>query len=242
MVWLVSCIRSVRDDHLIVYYNGNIITKINDSYNRLKYGEFEGNRVSHMFDDEAKIQETYDDRIFNCFYKDETMQIRKAEELCDTIKNKNKDDYIELFKDHYYQVHKTEIISGLVKDSFGGRVKVVGDDYVIDDRFMVDSQATAHFRVRTNKRVKMTDELGNDMTKRIRKKQWEFLCIVAKMYGRGKKSIKTKIGLIELDAKLMEIMAKINFLLYPSITDSTFMGQLPEWLSKTLKAEKEAKV
>ena len=237
-----SCIRSVRDDHLIVYYNGKIITKINDSYNRLKYGEFMGNRVSHVFDDEAKIQETYDDRIFNCFYKEESMQIRKAEELCDTIKNKNKDDYIELFKDHYYQVHKTEIISGLIKDSFGDRVKVMGDDYIIDDRFMVDSNATAHFRVRTNKRVKMTDELGNDMTKRIRKKQWEFLCIVVKTHGRGKKSIKTKIGLIELDSKLLEIIAKIIFLLRPNITDSVFVGQLPEWLSKTLKAEKEANV
>ena len=82
---MCSCIRSVRDDHLVVYYNGKIMTKINDTYNNLKYGKYDGNRIFYKFNDEAEVQETYDDRIFNCTYKEETMQVRKSEKICKSI-------------------------------------------------------------------------------------------------------------------------------------------------------------
>ena len=221
-----SCIRSVRDDHLIVYYNGIIMTKINDSYNRLKYGEFMGNRVAHHFDDEAHVQETYDDRIFNCFYKGERMQIRIADKLCDTIVSKSKEEYIILFKTCFYEAHKIEILTGLVRDSYGDRVKMKPDNsFVIDDRFMVDEHGTAHYLKR-----------GKNNNAR-----WEHLCIVVKERSSSKK-IKTKIGLVEIDSKLLEILAKINFLLYPNVNDTVFTNQLPEWLTKTMISEREVKV
>jgi hypothetical protein len=72
-----------------------------------------------------------------------------------------------------------------------------------------------------------------------RDKRWKFLCIVVKGSPR-KKGIKTKIGIVELDEKLLEILAKINFLINPTLNDSIFTSQLPEWLSKTLKDEREA--
>ena len=221
-----SCIRSVRDDHLIVYFNGIIMTKINDSYNRLKYGEFMGNRVAHNFDDEAYVQETYDDRIFNCVYKGERMQIRIADKLCDTIVGRNKEEYIILFKSCFYEAHKIEILTGLVKDSFGDRVKMKPDDsFVIDDRFMVDTHATAHYLKRS---------------KAWKDDKWSHLCIVAKAVS--KKKIKTRVGMVEIDVKLLEILAKINFLLYPNVKDTIFTNQLPEWLMKSLVAEQEVKV
>ena len=228
---MCSCIRSVRDDHLIVYYDGKIMTKINDSYNNLKYGKYDGNRIFYKFDDEAEIQETYDDRIFNCTYKGETMQVRKSEDICKAIKNQNLDDYEIVFKETYYEIHKIELITDLVKRSYGERVKLRNDDtFVIDDRFMVDSNATAHY----GKRAKKFNSISWD-------KRWEFLCIVVKGRPR-KKSIKTKIGLVELDTKLLEILAKINFLINPTMTDGVFVSQLPEWLTKTIKAEREAGV
>ena len=225
---MCSCIRSVRDDHLIVYYNGKIMTKINDSYNNLKYGKYDGNRIFYKFNDEAEVQETYDDRIFNCIYKGETMQVRKSERICEAINNANIDDYEIVFKETYYEIHKIELITGLVKRSYGERVKLMNDDsFVIDDRFMVDSNATAHFS-------KRGQNIKED-------KRWEFLCIVVKGRPR-KKSIKTKIGLVELDEKLLEILSKIQFLLYPNMTDGVFTSQLPEWLTKTMTAEREAGV
>ena len=160
---MCSCIRSVRDDHLIVYYNGKIMTKINDSYNQLKYGKYEGNRIFYKFNDEAEVQETYDDRIFNCKYKDETMQVRKSEDICNAINNDNLDDYAIVFKETYYAIHRIELITGLVKRSYGERVKLTNDEtFVIDDRFMVDSKATAHYGTKSSN------------------KNWKFLCIVAK--------------------------------------------------------------
>ena len=221
---MCSCIRSVRDDHLIVYYNGKIMTKINDSYNNLKYGKYDGNRIFYKFDDEAMIQETYDDRIFNCTYKGETMQVRKSEKICESILDNSIDNYAVVFKETYYEIHKIELITGLIKRSYGERVKLRNDDsFVIDDRFMVDSNATAHY------------------SKKSKKDSWEFLCIVVKGRPR-KKSIKTKIGLVELDEKLLEILSKIQFLLYPNMTDGVFTSQLPEWLTKTMTAEREAGV
>ena len=225
---MCSCIRSVRDDHLIVYYNGKIMTKINDSYNNLKYGKYDGNRIFYKFNDEAEVQETYDDRIFNCIYKGETMQVRKSENICEAINNDNLDDYALVFKETYYEIHKIELITDLVKRSWGERVKLRNNDtFVIDDRFMVDDKATAHY----SKRGKNVRE----------DKRWTFLCIVVKGRPR-KKSIKTKIGLVELDEKLLEILSKINFLLYPNMNDHVFISQLPEWLMKTMTAEREVGV
>ena len=221
---MCSCIRSVREDHLVVYYNGKIMTKINDSYNNLKYGQYEGERIHFEFNDEAKIDETYDDRIFNCTYKGETMQVRRSEKICESINNNNLDDYAIIFKETYYEIHKIELITDLVKRSYGERVKLRDNNtFEIDDRFMVDDKATAHYGSK-----------GSD-------KRWKFLCIVVKGTQR-KKGIKTKIGVVELDEKLLEILAKINFLINPNITDSIFISQLPDWLSKTLTDEREAGV
>ena len=229
---MCSCIRSVRDDHLIVYYNGKIMTKINDSYNNLKYGKYDGNRIFYKFDDEAMIQETYDDRIFNCTYKGETMQVRKSEKICESILDNNVDSYATVFKETYYEIHRIELITDLVKRSYGERVQLKNDNtFVIDDRFMVDDKATAHYG-KKGQSHKHTAE---------KDKRWEFLCIVVKGRPR-KKSIKTKIGLVELDEMLLHILAKINFLLYPTMTDTVFTSQLPEWLSKTIKAEEETGV
>ena len=228
----MNCIRSVRDDHLVVYFNGKIMTKINDSYNNLKYGKYEGNRIFYKFNDEAEVQETYDDRIFNCRYKDETMQVRKSEDICKAINNDNLDDYTIVFKETYYEIHRIELITDLVKRSYGERVQLMNDDtFVVDGRFMVDSKGTAHYLKRGQNRKHTMDT----------DKRWEFLCIVVKGRPR-KKAIKTKIGLVELDEKLLEILAKINFLINPNIRDSVFTSQLPEWLTKTMTAEMEAGV
>jgi hypothetical protein len=208
------------------------MTKINDTYNNLKYGKYEGNRIFYKFNDEAEVQETYDDRIFNCMYKNETMQVRKSEKICESILDNNVDSYATVFKETYYEIHRIELITNLIKLSYGERVKLKNDNtFEIDDRFMVDENATAHYSKR-GQRHKHTDD--ND-------KRWEFLCIVVKGNPR-KKSIKTKIGLVELDAKLLEILAKINFLVNPIITDTVFTSQLPEWLTKTMIAEREAGV
>jgi hypothetical protein len=154
------------------------------------------------------------------------MQVRKSEDICNAINNDNLDDYAIVFKETYYAIHKIELITDLVKRSYGERVQLKNDNtFVVDDRFMVDDKASAHYSKR-----------NKDSGKR-----WEYLCIVVKGRPR-KKAIKTKIGLVELDEKLLEILTKINFLINPNIMDSVFTSQLPDWLSKTLIDEREAGV
>ena len=231
-----------RDDHILVYKDGTVITKINDSYNKLKYSSYNGNRIYYKFDDKNEIHETYDDRIFNCMCNGQRMQIRDADGLCDVIKTEDMVGFVELFKDHYYKEHRDELLRELIEGSFKGRVEMkkhlahgVKDKgynpkelmeagkhniVVVDGRFMVDEHGTAHtLRTYGGKRDK-----------------WDHLCIVVKGHMR-QRGIKTEVGVIQLDSQLLQILAKVNFLLNPDIKDKIFMGQLPDWLVKTLIAE-----
>ena len=249
---------SVREDHILVYKDGTVQTKINDSYNKLKYGKYDGNRIFYKFEDGILVQETYDDRIFNCQYSGMKIQIRKADELCNVITCRDKTGFIELFKDCYYEDHREELLNDMVRDSFGSRVimrkrasnDVHDKDYnpldissgdkiiVIDDRFMVDQHATAHFLKQWSKEK---TQLSNHNWRGSKKSRWEHLCIVVQG-GLRSKGIKTDIGIIKLDSKILEILAKINYLLHPNVKDTVFMGQLPDWLSKMLIAEHKAGV
>jgi len=219
---------SERDDHLIIYNDGTILSRINDEYNRLKFKHYEGNRIFYKFSDDAHVQETYDDRIFNCIYNGETLQIREANDLAKVIKEHDADEYANLFKRCYYAHHKTRLIKELVANSFNTfseRVRLTSDErFIIDDRFMVDQHATAH--------------VYGTATDKKKNEHWKFLCIVVKSLRA--KRVRTPIGEIELDTKLVEILAKINFLLKPKTTDNVFMSQLPKSLqTRLIREEKE---
>ena len=100
-------IRTKRDEY---------VHRPNDSYNKLKYGTFQANRIFHEWDSEARVEETFNERIFNCIYKEERLQLRKANDICKAILTKSKEDYVELFKSNYYNLHKTELLDSLIND------------------------------------------------------------------------------------------------------------------------------
>ena len=56
-----------RDGLYIIMRNNKVETVIKDTYSQLKYKTYNGNRIFYDFGDGLKIQETYDDRIFNCY-------------------------------------------------------------------------------------------------------------------------------------------------------------------------------
>ena len=222
-----------RKQALIVYKDGKIISKINDDYNRLKYNMFNGNRIFKKWDKDNKLTETYDDRIFNAVHKDKTVQIHGgyANRLASAVKENDVEEYEKLFKECYYIWHKTDIIKKVIDNSFNGygdRVRQTPNkNFVIDERFMVDEHGVAHY--------------GNDGKNKARRQtkdpRWNFLCIVVKRVGR---KLVTHDGLeIELDSKMVEILAKINFLLYAEYhtNDSIFMNQLPPKISSQVKCE-----
>jgi len=207
---------SQRDNHLIIYNHGEVMSKINDSYNKLKYYAYGGNRIFFKWSDESEIQETYDDRIFNCTYKGKTIQIRDSNELCDAIKDKDETAYATVFKKSWLEENKSQLIGNLVKNSFGDRVTMNRDgSYIVDNMFMVDKNASAHVRI------------GG-------KNKWKYLCVVVKRLHKKKLDL-GEIGKVELEPKLIEILAKINFLLHPKLKDRIFMQQLPKEIKEELQ-------
>ena len=218
-----------RDSSLVIFEAGKIKSLPNNTYNQVKYRDFKGERIMYEFDDDCYVHETYDNGIFNAFVKDETMQIRDSETICQSILDHKKtgdvDKFNEVFKKLYFKQHKAELMQEMI-NVFGDRVKTHTSTskenpithYVIDDRFMVDDKGVSHY-IDKNKR-------------------WKFLCTVAQGH-LSNITISTKIGTIELKSKELEIMGKIGFLLSPDINDNVFLHQLPENLQNVLKAEVE---
>jgi len=217
-----------RQKALIIYQDGKMISKINDEYNRLKYNKYDGNRIFYKWNDDNEISETYDDRIFNANHKDKTLQIHggHANDIASAIQSHDVELFEKLFKECYYVFHKTQIIEGIINNTFnrfGKRVRQTRNrQFIIDERFMVDEHGVAH--------------TGNDSKK---KNKWKFLCIVAKRLG--KKIVKHDGIEITLDTKMVEIMAKVNFLYNAEYhtNDSVFMNQLPSKISSQVKREAE---
>ena len=214
-----------RDNTLILFDSGKVVTVPNTLYNQVKYRDFKGDRISYHFNDDMYIQETYDNGIFNAFINEETLNIRDSVALCECIKehqnNNNSEKYELLFKKLYLRENKDKIMKEMIS-VFGERVDMrTRDDkttYVIDDRFMVDDHGVSHYK----------SDVGH----------WKFLCTVAQG-NLSKMSISTKIGDIELESTELTIMGKIGFLLAPDINDHVFFHQLSDKMQDVLKAEVE---
>jgi len=218
------------EQHLVLHLNdGRVDTVINDKYSKLKYGQYQGNRIFYRFEDGIEIAETYDERIFNCTYNGDTVQFRSKDsnKLCDIISQQSKLLYIELYKEIYFEKHRTELLNDLMINSYDGRVIAQNDgSFVVDNVFMINSHGQAFFI----------------SSKRSKNPQWEPLCIVVRGV-LNTKMIQTKVGSIEFDTTLLTIMYKIDYLVSPTIEATTghinnvFMSQLPNWLQKQVELE-----
>lgn len=212
-----------RQDQLIVLdLNGKVDTKPKTEYFLLKFKDFDGDRIFYQFSKDSWIQETYNDGIFNCVYKSERMQIRTANRIAFCINwhknNKNAQlglkPFEELFKKNFTKHIQLDVLKSILKP-FEHRLKYHDDGIEIDDRFFVNKNAQAHF-----------------------KKQgiYESLCIVADGYLENF-DVESKIGEIEINAKTLEIVAKVMFLIKPDITDGVFFDQLTKELQEELRRD-----
>ena len=205
-----------RDGLFIVMVEGKVKTIVSDSYSQLKYKTYNGNRIFYDFGDGFKIQETYDDRIFNCYLNDVVINIRDGNRIAEFVLDNNKSGYERFIKEHYIEQHRTELLDKVIA-TFDDRVVKVKDGYVVDDMFKVDNKGTSYFAT----------GMGTlDDT-------WKFLCTVAQGNIR-KMSIDSEVGLLELDTTCMTILAKIGFFCNPNVHDSIFMNQLPQKIQKLL--------
>ena len=138
--------------HLIIHTeDGRVDTVINDSYTKLKYGQYEGNRIFYKeFGDGIDIAETYDERIFNCTYNGETIQVRDthSNELSDIITQESKLLYIELYKSIYFEKHKTELLDIISKSNKKGLRIPPGINAELGYIFLLQEQDTCQGELR----------------------------------------------------------------------------------------------
>jgi hypothetical protein len=229
-------IKAKRDTHHnIRKQNDEYVHRPNDSYNIVKYGTYQANRIFFSFDDEARVEETYNERIFNCYYKykgkEQLLQLRNANEICDHIINKDKESFIELFKDNYYKLHKEALLNGLIQNNniLKDRVKIEkSGDYIVDDVFKVDSHANTY--VMERHRIK-------DSKRLIR---WQNLCTTIPNKNKERTIHTKEIGDVEVDEATLRCLGKIFGLVQPHTWDSVVWGQIPKWLKKIYKDELEA--
>ena len=209
-----------RDGLYIIMRDNKVETVIKDTYSQLKYKTYNGNRIFYDFGDGLKIQETYDDRIFNCYLNEVILNIRDGKKVAEFILDKNKSGYEQYVKEHYIEQHRTELLDKIIA-TFNDRVTKVKDGYEVDGMFKVDNKGTSYYKT---------------------ERDWHFLCTVAQGNIR-KMSIDSEVGLLELDTTCMTILAKIGFFCNPNVTDRVFMNQLPNKIQKFLiDQDKEDKI
>ena len=229
----MSMIIAKRDDHIIIRTKRDeYVHRPNDSYNIVKYGTYQANRIFFTWDKECRVEETYNERIFNCYYKGQLLQLRKANDICEAILSKDKEVFIDLFKKNYYDLNKAQLLQGLVDDNstLKGRVKRMTqapycDDFLVDDVFKVDSHANTY--VLETHYIKKTK----------RNKSWRNLCTVIKATNMPKTLRTQNIGEVEIDKRTLDCLSKIVGLITPMLWDQVIWEQIPRWLQKIYKSE-----
>jgi len=232
----MSMIIAKRDTHIIIRNKRDeYVHRPNDSYNVLKYESFEGNRVMHTFDSECKVEETYNERIFNCYCiydgKEQLLQLRNANDICGYILNEDKESFIKLFKEKFYDLNKAQLLQGLIDNNstLKGRVRrTKNDDFIVDECFKVDSHANTY--VLESHYIKKTK----------REKKWRNLCTVVPKTIKKMNIYTKEIGNVEVDQATLRCLTKIFGLIQPHTWDSVIWNQIPNWLKRIYKDELEA--
>ncbi len=212
-------ILEVRPEQVICDVDGVITTRPNSPYYSLRYFKYDSKRIAYTFSERSYVQETYDDRIFNCFCNGKRIQLRQdlSDKLAAAINHHemygNLRDYEELFKMAFEEQPVWYIIEKYLNNIEG--VERTREGFIIYDSFKIDYKGNAW--------VERQSENG--------KERWNSLCIV--MQGHATKaessSLPDEMGeMVEVNALTMTILAKIVFLLNPDMEDAVFIGQLSE--------------
>ena len=205
-------------NHLtIMNDDGKIEMVANDEYYHLKYDTAnldkrdEDNRIFHYYTKTQKIQETYNDKIFNLMFSGVILQSRQEEanRICQFINDNDCSSYMKYCGDKYQVLNCKDLIRKLLF-VYADRLKFRKKGIVVDDNFMVCYDGSAMY---------------------MYGRHWHSLCLVVDGYIRDK-LIDTAVGVIRMSRLLQTIMGKIGFCLKPNIRDSVFMNQLPNNLKR----------
>ena len=216
-------------DDQIRYLDRNGILKVepNSPYFQLKILHAKGRRIKYTFEKGIRVQETFNEMVFNAEYRGEITQIRPnyADMLCQAIMDHKEtgdlSGFDHVFSANYSKVYNKKIIEGVLRQ-YGERVKVIDDGFVIDDLFIVDRNGSA-WVYKDNQKQKIGRGAGNS------------LCLVVNTLPPNQYTDDNSM----IDKNTMTVLAKIWFLLNPNLKDNVFMDQLPEEHKEILKRNDE---
>ena len=200
--------------------DGKVITVANDDYYHLKYDMVNidkrdnTDRIYHNFTETQKIQETYNNKIFNLMFNGVIIQSRQEEagKICKMIINNDIDYYLEYCHSRYQVINCQDIVKKLLC-IYNDRIDYTKRGIIVDKIFKIGYDGSAHVKIYGSK--------------------WKSLCLVADGYIRDKQ-IDTAIGRVNMSRTLQTILAKIGFCLKPNDRDRIFMEQLPHKLRRVI--------
>jgi hypothetical protein len=242
---LVTILEHRNDMYVLLFRSSNkVVTVPATPYNTLKYEHFGGNRIAYRFNAEMEIQETYNDGVFNCTYRDMSMQIRSHDVLAVAVMEHmhylKPSLYESLFREEYEKLHQVDLLKYMLA-GYRDRVRVVTmtqtgssnnnssnnscsdmDVYIDDGLFKIDAHGNAHV-------LSFDNENDGEVYKKI--------CIVA--HGNMQCSnVDTPVGPVRMNEQTVTTLAKAMFLLDPNLDDEVFTRQLPQYVLDELKARK----
>ena len=202
------CILEKRSDKYIIQTESGVSTVPRTAYFEIKYERFCGNRILYTFPDGIRVEETYNDGIFNAHDGARTVQLSDADKICRFIMSGDESGLRNLFEEWYSLMVQDDILREVFA-RYLHRVDMESEPgiYIIDDIFRVDSHGAAYFRSQCD---------------------WKFLCIVANSAMRNKTYRLPILGGVDVKSQTMVIMAKVMFLLNPDSSDDVFFSQLDE--------------
>lgn len=223
-------ILEVRPEQIICEVDGVVTTRPNSPYYSLRYFKYDSRRIAYTFSERSYVQETFDDRIFNCWCDGKRIQLRQdlSDKLAAAINHHemygNIREYDELFSMAFEEQPVWHIIERYLNNIEG--VKRTRESFVIYDSFMIDYKGNAW--------------VWKDYDDQ-RASGWKSLCIVMQGWGHSSDTntalLPDEYGyMYEINALTLTIIAKIVFLLNPNMKDEVFMGQLSEQLRAKLNS------
>jgi hypothetical protein len=244
----ITILERRKDVYVLLLAGNKVVTVPATPYSRLKYEHFQGSRISYSFGDNiGRVQETYNDGIFNCTYRDMSMQIRSKDVLAVAIlehmRHMGPSLYESLFREEYEKLHQADLLKYMLA-GYRDRVRVVTmagsgrsnrtkenasdmDVYIDDGLFKIDAHGNAG--------VLSFEEDGEEDGE---KDVYRRICIVA--HGDIKeRTIETPVGPVRMNEQTVTTLAKAMFLLDPDLEDSVFTRQLPPFVLEELKARKQ---
>ncbi|MBF86353.1 MAG: hypothetical protein CL489_18005 [Acidobacteria bacterium] len=158
----------VKEGNILVFNNDwKLVTVPRDEYNKQRWLKHNGERIYAEFKNGDKVQETFDPRIFNCYYYLEgeeiivTTRAESSNDLCKCIvmndfgtfrdmllqehfKGKEKEYMVKYFKQDMDKetAERVQVIQIPKKDKHGYDITVCY--YIVDGIFMIDDKGTSY--------------------------------------------------------------------------------------------------